>query len=82
MTKLTRFAHLQTGVGTAITSSTYFGPFEDVEESDTFVERVRSEYRKLGTASTMAITIIDGVPEGRGVLKPDSFYGFLKAIMD
>jgi hypothetical protein len=72
------FAHLQTGVGTSTTSSAYFGPFKETDEADSFVEHVRNEYGKLGTASPMTISLINELPEGRGLLDPGSLRGFMK----
>jgi hypothetical protein len=60
---MTQFAHLQTGVGTPTTSSTYFGPFAGSDEADSFIGHVRDEYCKLGTASTMAPRKFQGLHE-------------------
>ena len=78
MTDMIRFAHLQTGAGTSVTSSTYFGPFHGTGEADSFVEHVREAYAKLETSSPMAISLVDEVPEGRGLLDPGSFKGIMK----
>jgi hypothetical protein len=56
----------------------YFGPFKETEKADSFVEFACEEYGKLGTASAMAISLIDAIPAGRGLLDPGSFKGFLK----
>lgn len=72
------FACLQTGVGTNTTSTTYFGPFDNFDDADSFVELVRGNYSELEKASTMAVSIVDEPPEGRGCLEPGSFKGFMK----
>ena len=73
-----KFAHLQTGVGTSSTSSTYFGPLNDDGTADSFIEMVREKFAELKNTSPMAITLIDEVPEGRGLIDPGNFKGFMK----
>ena len=73
-----KFAHIQTGVGTLVTSSTFYGPFNNPKESDVFVKKVRKAFSKLHDTSPMAISMIGKIPKGRAAIPPKHFRGFMR----